>query len=1015
MSLALLPLAGCGGGGGSTAAPTAPTTPVTPDPDFTEDPTNVFTAIDDNDRTLDESSSTADLTVIGKGGDDTIITGSGNDLIRAGEGMDTISAGDGDDVIVVLGTTAADEYTSSAITNPGGSGVDLSSLLTLAELNGRSVSEVESGETIDGGAGNNTLYIYGTVDLTGVTLTNVTQLIVNSTVTLTQEQIAQFTTIDGDGNSVINIEVPAGSGEVVLDFSVLNISDIASLNISGDVTVRVDSLEDLSGIADLNIQDASQIKLELMAGDEPVAVSLQGIAEIFPQVNEIYLGDDAVLVLDAPELLSEIGVGIVAGHGGIDTQGQTAADDALAAITTDEGVVLNPVSLEPITYTDIEAEPIVFQIIESNMSDVIADPYSGGFYVSTTSGKIKSWDPNNGIYQEQYSIGGYLDGMALSLDGMALFVANHEYLMVEDAEFDRDDVYEISITRINLQTGQLKEITLNVNDAERGTSDISIDATGTGLFTTDYAGSGSNPFRQIDISTEEITLFAPWVSIQEGSYLETSEDNRYILIQEAHLSDGGLFLYDSQIGEIIGDTNLYEQGSSGFNAGRSSVSSTAGLASVITYNDAFVYDLELSRVFDLYDLEGVGRMADVQFSPAGDILYVLDVDNREILYVNTESWTVVDSYDVGGFYDDSMSFNSAKMSLSSDGRQIFLTLNTETFIVELDPHYSVVEVEGTLSYLIDRDDDHTFILDEDHAFVIVDEDVVLSGETSIRLTGNNVVLYNLGTVEGDVYLGPLDDTLIAQGGVFLGDIDTGGGDDTIVSGKGDNVIYAGAGDDNIRAGQGDDLIFGGEGSDHMDGGSGSDTVSYADATEGVQINLGLNAYGGGAFGDSLISIENIIGSDYDDIISGDDGDNLLNGGAGGDVVNGEGGNDIIVINNLDFFYISGGEGEDILRLDGIDLDLSQLEPDHNISEFQIIDLVTDDGENSLTLTLGDVLGMSADGDHLIVWGDASDSVTSTGQGWVQGDDQTIDGELYHSYSYGDATLLVDADITQTVT
>ncbi|WP_321393537.1 hypothetical protein [Emcibacter sp.] len=152
ISLGLLPLAACGGGGGSTPAPTSPTTPVTPDPDFTENPTNTFTALDDSDRTLDEGSATADLTVIGKGGDDTITTGSGNDLIRAGEGMDTVSAGDGDDVIVVLGTTAADQYTSSSITNPGGSGVDISALVTLTELNGRTVSEVVAGETIDGGA-----------------------------------------------------------------------------------------------------------------------------------------------------------------------------------------------------------------------------------------------------------------------------------------------------------------------------------------------------------------------------------------------------------------------------------------------------------------------------------------------------------------------------------------------------------------------------------------------------------------------------------------------------------------------------------------------------------------------------------------------------------------------------------------------------------------------------------------------------------------------------------------------
>ena len=216
--MSILPLAACGGGGGGgKAAPDDDTPPAPqPDPDFTENPTNVFIAIDDAGRTLSESLNNANLTVtggagndniatgagadtiIGGAGNDTISSGNGNDLIRGGEGLDNINGGSGNDAIVIVGTTTAAQYDNTDITNPGPSGQNLSGLITLADLNGRTVSEVVSGEVIDGGSGTNTLYIYGTVDLTGVTLTNVTVLVVNSDVTLTPEQIALFTTIDGD-------------------------------------------------------------------------------------------------------------------------------------------------------------------------------------------------------------------------------------------------------------------------------------------------------------------------------------------------------------------------------------------------------------------------------------------------------------------------------------------------------------------------------------------------------------------------------------------------------------------------------------------------------------------------------------------------------------------------------------------------------------------------------------------------------------------------------------------------
>ncbi|MCZ8272044.1 MAG: Ig-like domain-containing protein, partial [Beijerinckiaceae bacterium] len=91
-----------------------------------------------------------------------------------------------------------------------------------------------------------------------------------------------------------------------------------------------------------------------------------------------------------------------------------------------------------------------------------------------------------------------------------------------------------------------------------------------------------------------------------------------------------------------------------------------------------------------------------------------------------------------------------------------------------------------------------------------------------------------------------------------------------------------------------------------DGGAGSDDwVSYAGATEaiGAAIVPSLQpGHWGGAAGDSLVGIENILGSNFDDGITGDSGTNILNGGLGADSLFAEGGDDSLI----------GGEGNDLL-------------------------------------------------------------------------------------------------------
>jgi serralysin len=97
-----------------------------------------------------------------------------------------------------------------------------------------------------------------------------------------------------------------------------------------------------------------------------------------------------------------------------------------------------------------------------------------------------------------------------------------------------------------------------------------------------------------------------------------------------------------------------------------------------------------------------------------------------------------------------------------------------------------------------------------------------------------------------------------------------------------NVLYASAGDNRI------------------DGGVGSDTVSYAYATAGVTISLATTAAqatGSSGF-DTLIAIENLAGSNYNDSLAGNAAANTLNGGVGADTLDGGDGSDIYYVDHV---------------------------------------------------------------------------------------------------------------------
>ena len=130
---------------------------------------------------------------------------------------------------------------------------------------------------------------------------------------------------------------------------------------------------------------------------------------------------------------------------------------------------------------------------------------------------------------------------------------------------------------------------------------------------------------------------------------------------------------------------------------------------------------------------------------------------------------------------------------------------------------------------------------------------------------------------------------------------TGGTAAQLSDSEGDTFLAL-AGDDFIYAGSANDRLRGGLGADMLDGGIGIDTADYLDNFGAVFVNLDIGkGFGNAAQGDTYVSIENVVGTIYNDFIIGSVGANVLDGSQGDDILIGYLGADTLI----------GGTGFDI--------------------------------------------------------------------------------------------------------
>ena len=130
------------------------------------------------------------------------------------------------------------------------------------------------------------------------------------------------------------------------------------------------------------------------------------------------------------------------------------------------------------------------------------------------------------------------------------------------------------------------------------------------------------------------------------------------------------------------------------------------------------------------------------------------------------------------------------------------------------------------------------------------------------------------------------------------------GNDTVLAGAGDDTVCGADGNDSVQGEADTDRLSGGLGTDLLDGGGAvTDTADYLESPAGVTVSLEAGSANGGEGLDTLLGLENVTGSTFDDTITGDAGANILLAGT----LTGSSGDDDILSGGVG----PGPDGDDI--------------------------------------------------------------------------------------------------------
>ena len=882
-------------------------------------------------------------------GDDFVSGGSGNDIIIGGDGNDYLNGGDANDLLNGgSGIDTADYSTATAAITANlvlgtsiGDGID--SLISIENLNGSSGNDVlignENVNALSGGGGNDIL-IGGAGDdiLNGgddIDTVDYTYLSIGLSINLSSG-IAL-----GDGADVLlSIENILGgsAGDTLIGDSENNTISGFDGNDTVSGGAGNDTINGGSGTDTIDYSTALGVSVNLATG----LVSGDGVDHLISIENIIgsrfsdsFLGDSANNFISGGD-----GNDTLNGGAGNDILGGGYGTDTADYSTSNSGVKVN-LSLGASSGDGSDVLSSIENLIGSNHSDILIGDSGINNFRGGAGDDIL--DGRNGSDTVDYST------MATSITvnlkkGIATGDGIDTLVSIENITGGSGDDYLFGDASDNIINGGAG------NDMLNG---------GAGFDTADYSNS----------------LISILANLKEKTATGNGTDKLYLI---ENLTGG--FNDDKLVGDsgnnvlsggggndtlCGGDGNDILNGGEGLDTADYSTTSTAVLVSLF----------QKTVTGDGTDL--LVSIENITGGSGNDILIGDAVNNLVDGGIGNDTLS-------GGDGDDTLNGGLGIDTADYATVAVIVTVNLSSGTATADGIDTLASIEN----IIGGSSNDILIGDSnDNNLRGCDGNDLLTGAA-----GNDVLNGGSGIDTADYSSASTDITVNLKKGIALGD-----GNDILVSienitGGNGNDNFVGDTTNNIfQGGGGDDTLSGALGNDTLNGGSGSDTVDYS----GVSSSLVVNLFTGVATGDgvdTLISIENIKGGSFSDILTGDLSNNSMSGGAGNDILSGAAGNDIL----------NGGDG-----IDTVDYSSASTEVIANL----ITGLSYGDGNDSITNIENILGGVGADtliGDtlsNILSGGDGSDTLSGGA-----GNDTLIGGTGLDTADFSTAAFGVTANL-----
>ena len=323
--------------------------------------------------------------------------------------------------------------------------------------------------------------------------------------------------------------------------------------------------------------------------------------------------------------------------------------------TSPEGVNLDVIGYDLLNLSG-------FLIPDTTRRGMVFDFAGQNLYVSTSTGLIKTFNLSTGSLVRTYNLGGSLNGIDIARDNSFILAAHNNFGPSQG-----------TFQRVNLANGAITNIHYTRERSEGGGWDVAIASNGLALATTQGSGGSSEtPLRQIDLSTNAITVRTDAPGSGFGGQLSTdtrihrSTGGTRLFIMEGDDDRGPVFTYSS-ITDTFGPSfhaNL------GLDFASGAVNRNGNLIGLRRYGTP----ASLRRASDFSFVHGFnGIDCGVAFDAVRDIFYGVNSTTDEIIAYNTNTYAELFRLAIGeNLGPEALEFGPGTLVASADGRWLAL-------------------------------------------------------------------------------------------------------------------------------------------------------------------------------------------------------------------------------------------------------------------------------------------------------------------------------------------------------